>query len=226
MSGFDLLLVEDDDAGRRELAAELSARDHRVTQVRKACEAADAMAGRRFDAAIVDRMLPDGDAMAHLERWRDEGMTLPVLLLTGLVDVSDRVAGLDAGADDYLIKPASALEVDARLRALMRRARHADVEAVIHAGGLTIDRLKREVRRAGRRIFLQPRELRILEELTLAKGDVVSRTMLLKAVWDLRFDPKTKLLETHISRLRDKLDSDGELSVIETVRGEGYRLKV
>jgi two-component system OmpR family response regulator len=148
-------------------------------------------------------------------------------MLTGMSDIRDRVSGLDSGADDYVQKPVDAAELDARLRAITRRAiSPADETALIEAGSIRIDRFKREVWRDDRRIYLQPRELRLLEELAMARGEPVPKRVLLKAIWNIDFDPRTKLIETHMSRLRDKLAGDGRQDVIETVRGAGYRLKI
>jgi two-component system OmpR family response regulator len=223
----NILFAEDDSEFAERVRTGLIERGHNVTLVSSAASAAAAWAHEKFDAIILDRMLADGDVTLHLGSWRSCGMRFPVLMLTGMTEVCDRISGLDAGADDYVSKPVDAAELDARLRAIGRRSLPTlDDSALIQAGSLRIDRFKREVWRGDRRIFLQPRELRLLEELAMARGDPVTKRVLLKAIWNIDFDTRTKLIETHMSRLRDKLAGDGRQDVIETVKGAGYRLRI
>jgi two-component system OmpR family response regulator len=171
-------------------------------------------------------MLPRLDGLSVLRRIRAAGIELPVLLLTALGRIEDRVAGLEAGADDYLVKPFAFSELAARLNALARRQRSsASQPSELRSGPLTMDLFKREVRREGTVIPLQPREFRLLEELVRGEGRIITRTMLLERVWDYHFDPRTNIVETHISRLRGKLNEGDRGDLIETVRGSGYRMR-
>jgi len=166
--------------------------------------------------------LPGLDGMTILRSLRGAGVTTPVLMLTALARVEDRVEGLEAGADDYLVKPFAFTELTARLNALARRPAAISAEAVLRAGDVELNRLKREVRRGGQRVDLQPREFALLEELMANAGRVVTRTMLLERVWDFHFDPRTNIVETHVSRLRSKLNAGFDCDPIQTVRGSGY----
>ena len=178
-----------------------------------------------YDAIILDRMLPGMDGMAVLGALRAAGIETPVILLSALGSVDDRVTGLTAGADDYLVKPFAFAELLARLELLMRkRGSGTAVETSLSCGPLRMELLKREVQRDDRRIDLQPREFRLLEYLMRHAGQVVTRTMLLESVWDYHFDPGTNVIDVHISRLRRKIDQEGDLPLIHTVRGAGYRL--
>ncbi len=180
-------------------------------------------ASEEWDVLIVDRMLPGIDGVGLVRTLRASGIATPVLFLTALDGIDDRVAGLNAGGDDYLVKPFAMAELAARVAALDRRSARAAPETVLRAGDLEFDLLARVVRRGGRRVELQPREMTLLEYLLRNAGEVVTRTMLLENVWHFHFDPKTNLVESHISRLRAKLD-DGGAALIQTVRGAGYRL--
>jgi two-component system OmpR family response regulator len=175
------------------------------------------------DLLIVDRMLPHLDGLTLVKTLRSSGCTVPVLFLTTMCGIDDRVEGLDAGADDYLVKPFAFSELAARVNALLRRPRDTVEPNLLQVQELEIDLLKRAVRRAGRLIDLQPTEFRLLEYLVRHAGQVVTRTMLLENVWDFHFDPKTNMVETHISRLRSKLNIGGMPDLIQTVRGAGYR---
>jgi len=178
-----------------------------------------------YDVLIVDRMLPGIEGLSLVRMLRDANVRTPVLLLTALGGVGDRVRGLDAGGDDYLAKPFAFAELLARINALARRPPLVDVETMLRAGDLEMDLLKRTVTRAGKEIELQPRECQLLEYLLRNAERVVTRTMLLEAVWDFHFDPKTNIVETHISRLRAKLAQSGGPELIHTVRGAGYALR-
>jgi two-component system OmpR family response regulator len=178
-----------------------------------------------FDLMIVDRMLPKLDGLSLVKAARAAAVESPVLFLTALGAVSDRVAGLEGGADDYLVKPFSFAELNARVNALGRRPPLRDDQPVLSIGSLTLDRLRRSVKRGETAIDLQPREFQILETLLLNIGRVVTRTMLLEQVWDFHFDPGTNIVETHISRIRSKIDRGGDPAVIHTVRGAGYMIR-
>jgi two-component system OmpR family response regulator len=179
-----------------------------------------------YDALVVDRMLPGIDGLTVIRTLRASANTTPVLILSALGEVDDRVKGLKAGGDDYLVKPFAFSELLARLEALARRAKTAvDAPAtILRAADLEMDLLRREVRRAGKPIDLQPREFQLLEFLLRHVGQVVTRTMLLEGVWDYHFDPQTNVIDVHISRLRSKIDKGFERPLLHTVRGAGYRL--
>lgn len=178
-----------------------------------------------YDVLVVDRMLPRRDGLSVVAQLRGRGKTTPVLILSALGEVDDRVTGLRAGGDDYLTKPYAFSELLARTEALNRRGRSKDVETVYKVGDLELDRLSHMVRRAGREIVLQPREFRLLEYLMRHAGQVVTRTMLLENVWDYHFDPQTNVIDVHVSRLRAKIEKEFDSPVLHTVRGAGYMLR-
>ncbi|WP_294304531.1 response regulator transcription factor, partial [uncultured Sphingomonas sp.] len=186
--------------------------------------ARDAGLAEPFDLAILDRLLPGVDGVEIVRQWREEGNRVPVILLTALGSIADRVTGLDAGADDYLVKPFALPELSARVSALLRRPPIAEVQTRLQVGDVVLDAMRREVRRGGRPIRLQPREFRILEELMRHAGRVVTRKMLLEAVWGFHFDPQTNIVESHLSRMRSKVNEGFAHDPIETLRGEGYRM--
>lgn len=175
-----------------------------------------------FELAIVDRMLPQLDGLSMVRAARAAGFVAPVLLLSAMDAIQDRVAGLEGGADDYLVKPFSFEELNARVNALARRPPIREAETTLGVADLTLDRLRRVVRRGDHVIDLQPREFRLLEELMLNSGRIVTRTMLLERVWEFHFDPGTNIVESHISRIRSKIDRGGDVPLIHTVRGAGY----
>lgn len=180
----------------------------------------------QYDALVVDRMLPGVDGLTVIRTLRASSNATPVLILSALGEVDDRVKGLKAGGDDYLVKPFAFSELLARLEALVRRSKGAaDGQATtLRAGDLEMDLLRRDVRRAGQPIELQPREFQLLEFLLRHAGQVVTRTMLLEGVWDYHFDPQTNVIDVHISRLRSKIDRGFDKPLLHTVRGIGYRL--
>jgi two-component system OmpR family response regulator len=178
-----------------------------------------------FDAIIMDRMLPGLDGLSVLQALRAAKISTPVLILSALGQVDDRVKGLKAGGDDYLSKPFAFSELLARIEALLRRRDAQSVETKLTVGDLELDLLTRQVRRAGKPIDLQPRELRLLEYLMRHAGQVVTRTMLLEGVWDYHFDPQTNVIDVHISRLRQKLDKGFERPLLHTMRGAGYSIR-
>jgi two-component system OmpR family response regulator len=184
---------------------------------------ADARQGG-FDILIVDRMLPKLDGLSMVEALRREGDQTPVLFLSALGEVNDRVAGLKAGGDDYLVKPYAFSELAARVEALSRRRETGSVQTLLRVGDLEMDLIGRTVHRQGREIDLQPREFQLLEFLMRHAGQSVTRTMLLEKVWDYHFDPQTNVIDVHVSRLRGKIDKGFDRPMLQTVRGAGYRL--
>lgn len=182
-------------------------------------------AGEPYDIIVVDRRLPGIDGLSIVKAIRAGGVRTPVLFLTTMSGVRDRVEGLEAGADDYLVKPFAFAELVARINALARRPAMAASDTVLRVADLQMDLIARKVQRADREISLQPREFRLLEFLMRHAGKTVTRTMLLESVWDFHFDPKTNIVETHISRLRGKIDKDFDIDLIVTVRGAGYSLR-
>jgi len=217
-----ILLIEDDGESADYVANGLREEGHLVAQVATGTEGLISAMGNGFDLLIVDRMIPGLDGLNLVKSLRTAGHHAPVLFLTALGGVEDRVLGLNAGGDDYLVKPFAFSELVARVAALGRRPRTTAAETRLHVLDLELDLLARTVRRRGRLIELQPREFRLLEYLMRHAGQVVTRTMLLEHVWDIHFDPRTNVVETHISRLRTKLDKGYEAELIHTVRGAGY----
>jgi len=179
----------------------------------------------RFDVLIVDRMLPRRDGLSVVQALRAEGARTPVLILSALGEVDDRVKGLRAGGDDYLTKPYAYTELLARIEALARRPAREEQATRYLVGDLALDRLSHKVTRAGEPILLQPREFRLLEYLMKHAGQVVTRTMLLENVWDYHFDPQTNVIDVHISRLRAKIDKGFAKLLLHTVRGAGYMIR-
>jgi two-component system OmpR family response regulator len=178
-----------------------------------------------YDAMILDRMLPGGiDGLAIIEALRRTGNTTPILILSALGEVDERIRGLKAGGDDYLTKPFAFGELAARLEALVRRTRSEAAQTVLAVGDLRMDLLSRKVTRAGKAVALQNREFKLLEFLMRHAGQVVTRTMLLENVWDYHFDPQTNVVDVHVSRVRQKVDAGSDRPLIRTVRGAGYML--
>jgi two-component system OmpR family response regulator len=219
-----ILLIEDDADTSRFVANGLRERGHVVDQSEDGRDGLFLASEAGYDVMVIDRMLPRVDGLAIVKTVRAAGVKAPVLMLTTLSGVSDRVEGLEAGADDYLVKPFAFAELLARVNALARRPPITGEESVLRVADLEMDRLKRTVVRAGRRIELQQQEFKLLEYLMRNAGQVVTRTMLLENVWEFHFDPRTSVVETHISRLRAKVDRDFERELIHTVRGSGYCL--
>ncbi|MCX7062531.1 MAG: response regulator transcription factor [Gammaproteobacteria bacterium] len=223
---MQVLLVEDDSETRDFIARGLREAGHQVTVCSTGQAGLIEATGRDFDAIVLDRMLPGIDGLALLRMLRAGGRHAPVLMLTALGSIADRVEGLESGADDYLVKPFAFSELAARLQALTRRpAVRVETHRLV-VGDLVVDELRRSVERAGQRIVLQPREFSLLAELMRNPGRIMTRTMLLERVWDFDFDPKTNIVETHLSRLRAKLNDGFEDDPIETVRGAGYRMRI
>ena len=220
-----ILVVEDDEGTARFIAVGLRARGHEPTVASDGREGYERASTDRFDVIVLDRMLPKLDGLGVVALMRRDGVSTPVLFLTNLSGIDDRVDGLEAGGDDYLVKPFAFEELMARLTALARRPTLGTSQTLLVAGDLEMDLVARSVRRGGETIDLQPREFRLLEFLMRAEGRLVTRKMLLEQVWEYHFDPKTNIVETHISRLRGKVDC-GSPSLIQTVRGAGYMLRV
>ena len=220
-----ILLAEDDQDTRQFVERGLGELGHNVVAAVNGEDALHLALTERVDVIVLDRMMPELDGFSVLKRLRAGGVSAPVLMLTALGRIEDRVDGLEAGADDYLVKPFAFSELAARIQALGRRSAPASITTKLSAGEIEMDLLTREVRRGGKTILLQPREFRLLEELMRHAGEFVTRTMLLERVWDFHFDPQTKIVETHMSRLRSKLNEGGRTDPIETVRGVGYRLR-
>lgn len=220
-----ILIVEDDKEVARNIAKMLKEHGH-VADCAHDGEDGLAMAREgAFEVLVVDRMMPVKDGLTMVEELRGEGYEMPVLILSALGEVDDRVKGLKAGGDDYLVKPYAPSELMARVDALARR-RDPDVgKTKLACGELEMDLLARTVHRGGEAILLQPREFRLLEFLMRNAGQVVTRTMLLEKVWDYHFDPQTNVIDVHISRLRSKIDKPFETNMLHTVRGAGYRLQ-
>lgn len=221
-----VLLVEDDRAVADFIVSELAQAGHTCSHCADGDSGLVAARAERYDALIVDRMLPRLDGLALLRTLRQEGDHTPVLILSALGDVDDRVQGLHCGADDYLVKPFAMAELLARLQILCRRRRQSGsaVPTRLQVADLEMDLLTQEVRRQGEVLALQPREYKLLEYLMRNAGQVVTRAMLLEHVWGYHFDPQTNVIDVHISRLRQKIDRDFSTPLLATVRGAGYCL--
>lgn len=220
-----LLLVEDDREAAGYLQRAMAEAGHTLDHAAAGRDGLLRAVGEAYDVIILDRMLPELDGLAILRTIRAAEVKTPVLLLTAMGGIDDRVQGLDAGGDDYLVKPFAFAELLARVNALARRPPPQAVRTEHVIGDLTVDLLKRLVVRGGRRIELQAREYQLLEYLLRHTGRVVTRTMLLEGVWNYHFDPKTNIVETHMSRLRAKVDRGFPCELIRTVRGAGYVLR-
>lgn len=219
-----VLLVEDDREVARYLRRGLMELGIVVDCVHDGIDGLHLARGPEYDALIVDRMVPGLDGLAIIRTLRGEGVRTPILILSALSQVDERIRGLRAGGDDYLTKPYVLAELHARLEAIVRRG-DGSRERILTIGELRMDLDQRVVRRAGRTIALHPREFRLLEYLMRHAGHVVTRTMLREAVWDYHFHPQTNTLDVHISRLRQKVDKDFPSPMITTVRGAGYCLR-
>jgi two-component system OmpR family response regulator len=219
-----LLVLEDEPDAAAYLRRGLSEAGHTVDACADGRDAFHLASSGAYDVLVVDRMVPGMDGLKVVKSLRAAGVTTPVLFLTAVGGVGDRVEGLEAGADDYLVKPFAFTELMARINALARRPPISEVKTVLRVGDLEMDLLKRVVSRAGRRIELQPQEFKLLEYLMQHAGQVVTRTMLLENVWSFHFDPKTNIVESHMSRIRSKVDRGFDRDLIHTVRGAGYRI--
>ncbi len=223
MRQAQLLLVEDEAAIAEEIRADLDSRGYAVTCAPDGHTALDLARTRRFDALIVDRMLPGVDGLTVITTVREENIAVPVLVLSALNAVDEKVRGLKAGGDDYLTKPFALDELAARVEALLRRPVETR-ETVLRVGPLELDLIERSANRDGREIELLPREFKLLEYLMRRPNQVVTRAMLLEDVWHYRFVPQTNLVDVHIGKLRRKVDAAGEPPLIHSVRGAGFLL--
>jgi two-component system OmpR family response regulator len=220
-----ILLVEDDTGTSAYIRKNLTAHGHHVDHVIDGIQGQRLAEENAYDVLIVDRMLPEQDGLTLIGALRAGQIKTPVLILSALADVNDRVDGLRAGADDYLIKPFAFAELLARLDALNRRSDNDAGTTRLSVGPLQLDLLTRVVTRDGKVIELLPREFRLLEYLMRHADQVITRTMLLEHVWDYNFDPQTNVIDVHISRLRSKIDKGFDTPMLQTVRGAGYSLK-
>ncbi len=221
-----ILVIEDDQETAAYVARGLREHGHVVDIAGTGQDGLFLATGGGHDVLVVDRMLPGLDGLGLVRAMRAAGIKAPVLFLTALGGVGDRVQGLEAGGDDYLVKPFAFAELLARLNALARRPPLSDVPITLRVADLELDLLRRMVTRAGERVELQAREFRLLEFMVRHADRVVTRTMLLEGVWDFHFDPKTNIVETHVSRLRSKISRGGrDPELIHTIRGSGYALR-
>ena len=220
-----ILVAEDDSETAGYVARGLGEAGHNPAVAADGRDALHLALTEDFDLMILDRMMPGIDGVEVLRRLRAGGVGAPAIMLTALGRIEDRVEGLDAGADDYLLKPFAFSELIARVNAIARRSAPQQAVTKLSNGPFDMDLLAREVRRDGEEVILQPKEFRLFEELMRNAGEFVTRTMLLERVWDFHFDPQTKIVETHVSRLRSKLNEGGRVDWIETARGVGYRMR-
>lgn len=220
-----ILIIEDDVEASDAMCRGLAEAGHECSTAADGLEGLEVARDGEFDVLVVDRMMPRMDGVTTVETLRREGDQTPVLFLSALGEIEDRVTGLRAGADDYLVKPYALAELVARVDALARRRETGSVNTVLRVGELEMDLIGRTVHRAGKEIDLQPREFQLLEFLMRHAGQSVTRTMLLEKVWEYHFDPQTNVIDVHISRLRSKIDKGFDKAMLQTVRGAGYRLE-
>jgi two-component system OmpR family response regulator len=223
---MDVLLIEDDIDVAELLKDALQDHQHTVEHVTTARDGLFIAASGNFDIIILDRILPGGvDGIRIIETLRQQNNKTPVIVLSGMGEVEDKVHGLRAGGNDYLVKPFAISELIARIEALTRQRGSAPAETQLQVGNLELDLLSRVVRREGRVVVLQPRELKLLEYMMRHAGQVLTRPMLLEAIWSYHFDPQTNLIEVHISRLRQKIDQPFKNAMLHTIRNVGYILR-
>ena len=220
-----ILIVEDDAETSAFVAHGLTQAGHQVSASSDGRDGLFQATGGGFEAIVVDRMLPGLDGLSLVRALRAAGDATPVLMLTAVGGIADRVEGLENGADDYLVKPFAFSELAARLNAIARRPPPRSEPHQIRVSDIVLDLDRRTVERRGQRVHLQPREFALLAELMRNPHRVMTRTMLLERVWDFDFDPRTNIVETHLSRLRSKLNAGFEEDAIETVRGAGYMIR-
>jgi two-component system OmpR family response regulator len=219
-----LLLIEDDAAVSTYVARGLTEAGHVCDVLADGTDGLFQATRESYDVLVVDRMLPGLDGLSLVRALRAAGVRVPVLFLTALGGIDDRVEGLESGGDDYLTKPFAFAELMARINALARRPPVQDVQTVLRVADLELDMMRRRARRGGQPIDLLPKEFTLLEVLMRNAGRVVTRTMLLERVWDFHFDPKTSVVETHISRLRAKIDKPFDVALLQTIKNAGYML--
>ena len=220
-----ILVVEDDLETAGQLVESLTTSGYQVDLAASGNEALSRGAASDYAVITIDRMLPDIDGIAVMRQLRDDGIAAPFLIISALGEVDDRVRGLRAGGDDYLVKPFSFVELLARVEALGRRSDTIVKETILRVGDLAIDLVSRTVSRRGKDIALLPREFQLLEYLARNEGRIVSRAMLLQHVWDLHFDPSTNIIDVYVGRVRRKVDGQQAYPLIHTVRGIGYCLR-
>lgn len=220
-----VLLIEDDKETAAFLVKALKESGHAAETAQDGETGLSYARAGDYDVLIIDRMLPERDGLSVIEALRKDADRTPVLILSALGEVDDRVKGLRAGGDDYLTKPYAYSELLARIEALARRSAPEESETTYVVGDLVLDRLSHKVVRSGESIILQPREFRLLEYLMKNAGQVVTRTMLLEHIWDYHFDPQTNVIDVHISRLRAKIDKGFNSPLLHTVRGAGYMIR-
>lgn len=219
-----ILLIEDDAKTADYVTRGLAEAGHVCDVVRDGRDGLYQATREPYDVLVIDRMLPGLDGLSVVKAVRAARVKIPAIFLTSIGGVDDRVEGLEAGGDDYLVKPFAFSELMARLNALARRPAVAEGKTVLRVGDLELDLVKRHASRAGQVIDLQPREFTLLEVLMRGEGRVLTRTMLLEMVWEFHFDPKTSVVETHISRLRSKIDKPFDVQLLHTIRNTGYSL--
>lgn len=220
-----ILVVEDDPDTADQILDSLTSSGYRVDLAASGTEALTRGVAGDYAVITIDRMLPDIDGISVMRQLRDDGVAAPVLIISALGEVDDRVRGLRAGGDDYLVKPFSFVELLARVEALGRRSETIVKETILHVGDLAIDLVSRTASRRGKHIVLFPREFQLLEYLVRNEGCIVSRAMLLQHVWDLHFDPSTNIIDVYVGRVRRKVDDQQAYPLIHTVRGVGYCLR-
>ena len=219
-----LLLIEDDHETAEFIRKGMQQHGHQMDLAENGKDGLHLALTEDYDVLVVDRMLPELDGLSIVQTLRQTGNNTPILILSALGDVDHRVEGLQAGGDDYLVKPYAFSELLARLQALLRRHQPDQVATTLRVRDLEMDLLKHKVTRAGKEISLLPREFTLLEVLMRNAEQVVTRTMLLEKVWDYNFDPQTNIIDVHISRLRNKIDKGFDVPLLHTIRGAGYRL--
>lgn len=219
-----LLIVEDDARTATQLASELTGYGHSVSVAPDGQAALSMAADGGHDAVLLDIVLPRVDGLGVAQRLRLQGIEVPIIMLTALGDLEQRLAGLEAGADDYLVKPAAAAEIDARIKAIRRRLTRSDTTGLLRAGDIEVNEIRHRASRAGRPLVLQNLEFRLLAELVRHANSTVTRQMLYQNVWNYDFEPRTNIVESYIRRLRLQLNQPGERDPISTIRGVGYML--
>ncbi|HAB55076.1 MAG TPA: DNA-binding response regulator [Cellvibrionales bacterium] len=219
-----ILLIEDDQSVAEFVEKGFIGKGQVITHAATGTDGLGLAKDEAYDAIIIDRMLPELDGISIVKALRGEGDTTPILILSALGEVSDRIDGLKVGADDYLAKPFDFEELYTRIEVLVRRRDIDSPVTRLKVADLELDLLAHEVQRAGQKLSLQPREFRLLEYLMRNAGQIVTRTMLLENVWDYHFDPQTNVIDVHVSRLRQKIDKDFDRPLLQTVRGSGYVL--
>ena len=220
-----ILVVEDDPETADQLVEQLTTSGYEVDLAASGNEALNRGAASDYAVITIDRMLPDIDGIAVMRQLRDDGIAAPFLIISALGEVDDRVRGLRAGGDDYLVKPFSFVELLARVEALGRRSDTIVKETILRVGDLAVDLVSRTASRRGKNILLLPREFQLLEYLVLNESRIVSRAMLLQHIWDLHFDPSTNIIDVYVGRVRRKVDGQQAYPLIHTVRGIGYCLR-